>query len=139
MYSPLSDCHCQFSLICSLFIAVFQLNPSLLSLCLPFFLSLFASVSLSGLSFSGKKSHFITASALIIIQFNHLTPHSLFSCLCLSLSPLYSLSQFFSVSHPLVHSSPMCLSWVLIKNVFPASPLNTAGSLTHCETGHFKL
>lgn len=132
MYSPLSDCHCQFSLICSLFIAVFQLNPSSLSL------SFFPSLPCLSLSLSlVKKKHFITASALIIIQFNHLTPHSPCCCLCLSLSPPHSLSLCFSLCP--AHSSPICLSWVLIKNVFPASPLNTAGSLTHCETGHFKL
>lgn len=142
MYSLPSDCHCQFSLICSLFIAVFQLNPSSLSLCLlslSFPLCPCLSLSFSLVIFRGKKTHFITALAPIIIQFNHLTPHSPCYCLCLSLSPQYSLSLLFSVSHPPVHSSSICLSWVLIKNVFPASPLNTAGSRTHCETRHFKL
>lgn len=133
MYSPLSDCLCQLSLICSLFIAVFQLNLS--SLSISFFPSLPLSLSLSpSLVIFSEKPFFITVPALIIIQFNHLTPHSPWFCLS-----LFSLSLRFSVSHPLVHSSSICLSWVLIKNVFPASPLNTAGSQTHRETGHFKL
>lgn len=87
IHTLLSDCHCQFFLICCLFLAVFQLNPS--SLC-SFPPSLRLSFSLLGLVIFSKKKkrHFITASALIIIQFNHLTPH--FQCFCLrfSLSPL---------------------------------------------------
>lgn len=53
MSSPRSDCHCQFSLICSLFIAVFQRHPSPLSLSFP--ASLRLSHSLLTLSFLAKK------------------------------------------------------------------------------------
>lgn len=142
MFSPFSDCHCQFFLICTIFKAVFfnlsrlpRLSPSLFSLSLS--LSLFLSLSKVIIR---KKKHFIAASALIIIQFNHLTLLSLCYCLFLPHRPTTTPHSLgFSPSHSLIHSSTTCLSWVLIKNVFPALPLSTAGSLTHCETGHLKL